>query len=85
MIESNPFAVLSLIAAPAVLTNATSVLIDFRIGVVATAVLGLGTGCIAITSIAYGLVMLLGDTRLAVTRQCERAELHLAHTKRLGV
>jgi hypothetical protein len=163
MIDSNPFAVLSLIAAPAVLTNATSVLImststrlaraidlsrelsrdlenvtdlappaqqrklrelaaagqrallilralrsfylalgcfavatllallgtvavliDFREGIAATAVLGLAAGGIAITSIVYGLVMLLGDTRLAVTLQCERAELLLAHTKRLG-
>ena len=75
------FAVAALLA----LLGTVAVLIDFRQGVAATAVLGLATGCIAICSIAYGLVMLLGDTRLAVTLQCERAELLLAHTRRLGV
>ncbi|MGA0040354.1 MAG: DUF2721 domain-containing protein [Pirellulales bacterium] len=75
------FAVAALLA----LLGTVAVLLEFRNGATAAGVLGLGAGCVAITGIVYGLIMLLGDTRLAVTLQSERAERLLTHTKRLGV
>ncbi|MFM1904577.1 MAG: hypothetical protein RLZZ440_2477 [Planctomycetota bacterium] len=74
------FAVAALLA----LLGTVAVLTDFRHGIPATAILGLAAGCVAISSIVYGLIMLLGDTRLAVTLQGERAAHLLAHTKRLA-
>lgn len=75
------FAVAALLA----LLGTVAVLIDFRHGVPAAAMLGLMTGSVAITAIVYGLIMLLGDTRLAVRLQGERAEQLLAHTRRFGI
>ncbi len=72
------------IAALLSLLGTVAVMTDFRHGVPATAILGLAAGCVAVTAIVYGLVMLLGDTRLAVTMQSERATRILAHVKRLG-
>lgn len=72
------------IAALLSLLGTVAVMTDFHDGVPATAILGLTAGCVAVIAIVYGLVMLLGDTRLAVTMQSEQAAHLLAHTKRLG-
>lgn len=72
------------IAALLSLLGTVAVVTDFRHFVPTTAILGLAAGCVAVIAIVYGLVMLLGDTRLAVTMQSERATRVLAHVKRLG-
>lgn len=72
------FAVAALLS----LLGTVAVLINFRSGVPVTAITGLGAGCVAVMAIVYGLVMLLGDTKLAVTLQEQRTAQLLAHTKR---